>query len=114
VGRCSFIASAAAIKHCRVLLTNDSAPMHVASAVGVPVVSVWCATIPEFGYRPWGVEHHTFEVQGLPCRPCGRHGHNYCPTGTHACQLQISTSDVLNSVLSYIDRSGSTMNSGSC
>ncbi len=105
VGKCSLVASAAVIKNSQVLLCNDSAPMHIGAAVKTPIVSVWCATVPEFGYQPWGVPHRIFEAKALPCRPCGRHGHNHCPNGTHACQLDISVEDVIDGVLSYVEHS---------
>ena len=100
VGKVPFIVSAGVIKRCKVLLTNDSAPMHIAASLNVPVVCVFCATVPEFGYGPWGVKHRIHGVSNLKCRPCARHGMQYCPSGTHACQLHVNEKEVLESVLS--------------
>lgn len=100
VGKTSFIVSAAVINKCNVFLTNDSAPMHIAASLGVPVVCVFCATVPEFGYGPWGVPYRIHEVKGLKCRPCGRHGMQHCPSGTHMCQLAVDAKDVTESVMS--------------
>ncbi len=104
VGKLSLLASVAAIKKSDVLLTNDSSPMHMASAVKTPVVSVWCATVPEFGYTPWQVKSRIHEVKNLSCRPCGTHGHNYCPTNTHKCQLEIDPFEVVKSIFDFLPK----------
>ncbi|MCC6933856.1 MAG: lipopolysaccharide heptosyltransferase II [Deltaproteobacteria bacterium] len=96
VGQISLLTSAAVISHCRALITNDSAPLHIAAATKTPIVAIFCATVPEFGYGPWQVEHEMVQVDGLSCRPCGRHGHKDCPTGTHYCQINISERLVLD------------------
>ena len=98
VGRAKFMLSAAVISRLEILVTNDSAPLHIASACGTPVVAVFCATVPEFGFGPWKVPSETVGVQGLACRPCARHGGQHCPTGTNACQLQLSPLAVLHAV----------------
>lgn len=102
IGKASLLSSAAVIARLTLLVTNDSAPLHIASAMGTPVVAVFCATIPEFGFGPWLVPSETVGVLGLTCRPCGRHGGENCPTGTHACQLKLKpelTMDAVERVL---------------
>ncbi len=98
IGKTDLITSAAVIGRLSLLITNDSAPLHIASALGVPVVAPFCATIPEFGFGPWKVRGETVGVSGLSCRPCGRHGGNSCPTGTHACQLKLRPDMVMDAV----------------
>ena len=66
------------------LVANDSAPMHMACARGVPVVAVFCATTPALGYGPYG-RASTVVQADLDCRPCGRHGGHRCPRGTEDC-----------------------------
>lgn len=95
VGTLSLGESAAIVARMKLLITNDSAPLHMASAKRIPIVAVFCATVPEFGYGPWQVPHECVGVEGLSCRPCGRHGGATCPTGTHACQLQLGAGEVL-------------------
>ncbi len=97
-GKTTLLVSAAIISRLRILVTNDSSPLHIASACGTPVVAPFCATIPEFGFGPWKVLGETVGVHGLSCRPCGRHGGNECPTGTHACQLKLRPESVLDAV----------------
>lgn len=104
VGQLTLGESAAIVGRLRLLVTNDSSPLHMASAKGTPVVAAFCATVPEFGYGPWQVVHECVGVQGLACRPCGRHGGNTCPTGTHACQLQLAAVDVIAACRRVLER----------
>lgn len=98
VGKTSLLESAAIISLVDLLVSNDSAPLHIASACDTPVVALFCATVPSFGFGPWGVPFQIVEVEGLSCRPCGRHGGQRCPTGTHACQLELAPTSVLSAV----------------
>lgn len=95
VGKCSLLVSAEIIRRVALLISNDSAPLHLASAMQTPVVAAFCATVPEFGFGPWQVASRVVGVEGLTCRPCGRHGGNICPTGTHACQKDLLPEQVL-------------------
>ncbi len=97
-GACSLAVSAAIVKRLSVLVTNDSSPLHIASAMQTPVVSIFCATIPEFGFGPWEVPHRIIEVRDLRCRPCGSHGGRTCPTGTHACRTGVRAKSVRDAV----------------
>src|SRR5438094_668434 len=73
---------------------NDSAPMPIACARGVPVVAVFCATTPALGYGPWGPRAVVVEAD-LACRPCGRHGGRSCPRGTEDCMRLVRPGAVL-------------------
>lgn len=95
VGNESLLVAAGVIQRMKLLLTNDSAPLHIAAAVGTPVVAVYCATVAEFGYTPWQVPSECVGVANLSCRPCGRHGGMTCPTGTHFCQRKLLVQDVI-------------------
>lgn len=98
IGKCSLSTSAEIIRTSNILISNDSSPLHMASATGTPVVATFCATVPEQGFGPWMVPFKIVEVKDLYCRPCGRHGSNICPTGTHACQKGINSSDIFEAV----------------
>jgi len=84
----------AVIDHLALLVANDSAPMHIASARGVPVVVVFCATTPALGYGPYG-PYATVVGADLACRPCARHGGRYCPRGTEDCMRLVAPDAVL-------------------
>src|SRR5438046_3933413 len=53
-GRTDLATLVAVVDRLALLVANDSAPMHIACARGVPVVAVFCATTPALGYGPWG------------------------------------------------------------
>lgn len=93
-GRTDLATLVAVIDRLAILIANDSAPMHIACARGVPVVAVFCATTPALGYGPWGAR--TVVVQAdLACRPCGRHGGQRCPRRTEDCMRLVSPEQVL-------------------
>jgi heptosyltransferase-2 len=84
---------AAVLARMSVVVTNDSAPMHVASALDVPQVAIFCATVPGQGYGPLGARALVVE-KDLACRPCGRHGGHRCPRGTDDCMDLIEVGEV--------------------
>jgi heptosyltransferase-2 len=88
-GKLTLLQSAELIRRCNVLISNDSAPMHIAVAVGTPVVAIFGATIPEYGFAPRGPRDIVIETNGLPCRPCSIHGGKKCPISTFECMLSI-------------------------
>ena len=90
--------SAELLQRCRVVVTNDSAPMHLAAAVGTPTVAIFGPTIPGFGFYPYRSNSKVVE-KALSCRPCGIHGGNKCPIGTHECMVEISAAEVMKAAI---------------
>ncbi len=85
-GNLSFLESAALMKDAKMNFVNDSAPLHIATAVNGPVVAVYCSTVPSFGFYPIGEYGHWVETnEKLTCRPCGLHGYKLCPLGHFKC-----------------------------
>lgn len=85
-GSLNFLESAAWMEGARMNYVNDSAPLHIASAVNAPVTAVFCSTIPAFGF--WPLSDHSRVVEtplALECRPCGLHGRPACPEGHFRC-----------------------------
>ncbi len=80
------------------LLSNDSGAMHMASVAELPTVAIFGPTVPSFGYQPWQKRALIVENVNLKCRPCGKHGHNKCPIGTHECMTSISSEMVLSAI----------------
>ncbi|MEK7382061.1 MAG: lipopolysaccharide heptosyltransferase II, partial [Elusimicrobiota bacterium] len=74
-------------------VTNDSGPMHLAAAAGVPVVAIFGATTRELGFFPYGSRHRVVETD-LACRPCGLHGGRACPEGHFLCMRLITVDRV--------------------
>jgi heptosyltransferase II len=93
-GALSLRGSAALIRRAAVLVTNDSAPLHLATAVGTPVVAVFGPTVPEFGFGPRRTGDIVLGRDELPCRPCSTHGPQTCPLGHHRCMRDLSAGEV--------------------
>lgn len=102
-GKTSVLQSAAIASLCKVILSNDSAPVHMASAMKIPVVAVFGSTIPEFGFAPYGVDHVIVHKK-LDCRPCGIHGKRKCPEKHFRCMLDINAEEVFRAVLSVFKK----------
>jgi heptosyltransferase II len=88
-GRLSLLASAELIGRTLALVTNDSAPQHLASAMGTPTVAVFGPTVPGFGFGPLAPRRATVGHAALACRPCHRHGPRACPLGHWRCMREI-------------------------
>lgn len=85
-GQLSFLESAALMQRAMMNFVNDSAPLHLASAVNAPVTAVFCSTLPAFGFTPLSDVSHVVETRlALDCRPCGLHGRKDCPKGHFKC-----------------------------
>lgn len=93
-GALSLLASAEMIARCRALVSNDSAPQHLASAVGTPTITVFGPTVPEFGFGPLAPGSQTVGHPALACRPCDRHGPPRCPLGHLNCMREIPVAEV--------------------
>ncbi|OGC77983.1 MAG: lipopolysaccharide heptosyltransferase II [candidate division Zixibacteria bacterium RBG_16_40_9] len=96
-GKLSLLESAALLSKCKLLLANDTAPVHMAVAMKTPVVEIYGSTVPAFGFYPYGDGHLIIE-KNLPCRPCGIHGHQKCPLGHFKCMKEISPEEVYQAV----------------
>lgn len=88
-GALSLRESAALIERAAVLVTNDSAPLHLATGVGTPVVALFGPTIPAFGFGPLGADDAIVEHRAMSCRPCSAHGPQVCPLGHHRCMKEL-------------------------
>jgi heptosyltransferase-2 len=105
-GRTDLQTFVALLARLRAVVTNDSAPMHMAAAVGVPVVALFCATTPAFGFGPYTARAAVVEAD-LACRPCARHGGRRCPRGTEDCMRLVRASEVLTALRGLVpDASG--------
>jgi len=87
--------SAALMKGAVMNYVNDSAPLHIASAMNAPVTVVFCSTVPAFGFGPLRENGRVVETKELlDCRPCGLHGYKTCPKGHFKCALGVGVSEV--------------------
>lgn len=91
-GQLDLLESAQLMKHATMTYVNDSAPLHLATAVQAPVTAIYCSTVPAFGFGPKGPDARVVETaESLDCRPCGLHGHSKCPKGHFRCATTIQT-----------------------
>ena len=97
-GRLPLLASAALLARCRALVTNDSAPLHLATAMNTPTIAVFGPTVPAFGFGPLAERAEVVEIGGLECRPCHAHGPARCPLSHFRCMRDLTPTQVLDAV----------------
>lgn len=86
------------MSHLKVMISMDSANMHLASLVATPVVSVWGATHPYAGFMGWKQDPDNAVQIELPCRPCSIYGNKPCMRGDYACLKNISPDSIVEKV----------------
>lgn len=95
-GKISLLESAWLMQGAEMNFVNDSAPMHLASALNAPTTAIYCSTLPAFGFGPLSDNSAIVETKEfLPCRPCGLHGKKSCPEGHFKCAHTINTDELL-------------------
>lgn len=94
--------TAADMKKCIAVVSNDSGLMHTAAAVGVPVAAIFGSTVKEFGFTPYNIKNRVVENSGLYCRPCSHIGREDCPEDHFRCMKEIMPRDVYSSLLNLI------------
>ena len=82
------------IKGAKIVVSNDSAPVHVACALKTPVIEIYGPTVPKFGFFPYG-KGKIVEVKGLNCRPCSVHGGRKCKKGDFKCMKELKPEKVI-------------------
>lgn len=79
-GKLNLLQSAELMQKAVMNYVNDSAPLHLCSAVNANVTAFFCSTVPAFGFGPLSNNAIIAEVsKNLKCRPCGLHGKKTCP-----------------------------------
>ena len=98
-GKLTFLESAALMRDAAMNFVNDSAPQHFASAVNAPLTSVFCSTVPAFGFGPLSDDSVVVETDAdLDCKPCGLHGFKSCPEKHFKCALTINKEKLLKRI----------------
>ncbi|MGL4904917.1 MAG: glycosyltransferase family 9 protein, partial [Cetobacterium sp.] len=93
------------LKRAKVVLTNDSSPIHIASAFPeTSIVALFGPTVKEFGFFPWSENSEVLEIEGLLCRPCSIHGGNKCPKGHFKCMLEIKPELAYRKIIEKLKR----------
>lgn len=95
-GKLNFLESAALMKDAKMNFTNDSAPLHIASAMNAPVTAMFCSTVPGFGFGPLSDNSRIIETEEkLDCRPCGLHGKKECPKKHFKCGFNVDLKQIV-------------------
>lgn len=102
VGKLSLLGSAELIGRAAAIVTNDSSPQHLASAMGTPTVTVFGPTVPSFGFGPLAPHSHVVGRDDLACRPCDRHGPRKCPLGHWKCMRDVTPGEVYDIVKTIV------------
>lgn len=100
----TFADELALLAKCDVMLTMDSANMHLASLVGLPVVSVWGGTHPACGFLGWHQALRDTVQLDLDCRPCSVFGNKKCRYGDYHCMRDISPEMIIEKVKTVLER----------
>lgn len=85
-----------------VMVSMDSANMHLASLVNTPVVSIWGATHPYAGFMGWGQDNRNAVQLDMHCRPCSIYGNKPCLYGTYACMKDIKPETIVHRINAVI------------
>jgi len=96
-GMLSLAQLAALIEMAPVLIANNSGPVHVAAAVGTPVVDIYALTNPQ--HTPWQIPHRVLS-HDVPCKYCYK---SVCPEGHHHCLALVTPEQVVNATLALLE-----------
>ena len=86
------------MSHLDVMVSMDSANMHLASLVAIPVVSIWGATHPYAGFMGWNQDPDNVIQVLLDCRPCSIYGQKPCIRGDYACMNNIAPDTIVERI----------------
>lgn len=96
-GRLGIAELAAVLARARVLVSNNTGPVHIAAAVGTPVVDLYAQTNPQ--HTPWSVAHRVL-FHDVPCKFCYK---SVCPQGHHDCLARVTPASVVAATLQLLE-----------
>lgn len=94
--------TAAYMKKCKLIVTNDSGLMHTASAVKTPVLVIFGSSVKEFGFLPYKIKNIILENENLRCRPCSHIGKEGCPKDHFKCMKDLTPDFVYNHLINFL------------
>ncbi len=89
---------------CATVICNDSGLMHLASAVGTPVIAIFGSSVKQFGFAPFTDRSLLLENNSLSCRPCSHIGREKCPEKHFRCMREITPEFLLEQFLGFYER----------
>ncbi len=102
-GNFMLIESIAFLKKMKLLISNDSAPAHLGMCADIPVLMLYCSTVPDFGFYPYNKYSYFLSFNDLFCKPCGIHGFQKCPLGTFDCGYKLKPEMVILKIKEMIN-----------
>jgi len=97
-GQLTLTESVALYSGASLIISNDSAPAHLAMAAGAPVLMIYCSTVPDFGFYPYMENSRYISLDGLKCKPCGIHGHHKCPEQHFNCGNNLKPQTIIKMI----------------
>ncbi len=104
IGKLDMDGELALMSRLDVMLSMDSANMHLASLVGTPVVSVWGETHPYAGFMGWNQPEENAVQIDLPCRPCSVFGNKPCRRKDYACMQLIKPEVIVEKIYEVMNK----------
>ncbi len=101
-GQLSLLETAHVISKGKMIVSNDSGLMHMATAVQTPVLAIFGSSVKELGFFPYRSESVVIENSGLSCRPCSHIGRKKCPRGHFKCMEEITPEQVYSGLKSIL------------
>ncbi len=92
----SIVESVELLRHAKLIISNDSAPTHMGVSADINVLTIYCSTIPGFGFYPYNKKSTYVSLDDLKCKPCGIHGYEVCPIKTFDCGKKLLPHEVIN------------------
>lgn len=97
-GKLTLIETSAALDFCSLIVSNDTALMHLAAARRKKIVAIFGSSVKEFGFSPFRTSSIVLERNDVRCRPCSHIGRDRCPKKHFRCMKEIQVKDVVNAV----------------
>jgi heptosyltransferase-2 len=97
-GNLTITESIALLKYSKILISNDSAPTHLGVCADIPVLTLYCSTVPDFGFYPYNKKSRWLSYTELKCKPCGIHGYYACPLKHFQCGYKLEAESVISAI----------------
>lgn len=94
-GNFSIVESIELLKSAKLLFSNDSAPTHMGMCADIKVLTIYCSTVPDFGFYPYNIKSEFISFSDLKCKPCGIHGYEVCPITTFECAMKLLPDQII-------------------
>jgi heptosyltransferase-2 len=101
-GQLTLLETAHIISKGKMIVSNDSGLMHMATAVQTPVLAIFGSTVKELGFFPYRADSVVIENSDLSCRPCSHIGRHKCPKDHFKCMEDISVEQVYAELAQFL------------